>query len=176
MIGTNLRFEDVGTISQTCLCANVQRAARAIGRRFDDAFRPLDLTNWQFTLMVALHRPQAPTISLVAHDLATDRTTITANLKPLERRGLVTVRPDGEDRRARRVALTASGLALLQEAYVVWLRAQRTIVADLALKDMDGILASLRAIAAVPPEHRAPVDGRDADADFHGSREVGVRR
>ena len=171
MIGTNLRFEDVGTISQTCLCANVQRAARAIGRRFDDAFRPLDLTNWQFTLMVALHRPQAPTISL-----ATDRTTITANLKPLERRGLVTVRPDGEDRRARRVALTASGLALLQEAYVVWLRAQRTTVADLALKDMDGILASLRAIAAVPPEHRAPVDGRDADADFHGSREVGVRR
>ena len=129
----------------------------------DEAFRPLDLTNWQFTLMVALYRPQAPTITLVAHDLATDRTTITANLKPLERRGLVAVSPDEDDRRARRVALTASGLALLQEAYVVWIRAQNTIVTDLALDDMNGVLASLRAITAVKLDDRAPRDGLDGN-------------
>ena len=163
MTGMTIRFEDVGTIAQTCLCANIQRAARAIGRRFDDAFRPLDLTNWQFTLMVALYRSQPPTITLVANDLATDRTTITANLKPLERRGLVRVSPDKDDRRARRVALTASGLALLQQAYAVWIRAQDAIVADLALEDMDGVLASLRAIAAVKPEGGAPGDGPDTD-------------
>ena len=163
MTDVTLRFEDVGTISQTCLCANVQRAARAVGRRFDDAFRPLDLTNWQFTLMVALYRPTAPTITVVAHDLATDRTTITANLKPLERRGLVAVSPDAVDRRARRVALTASGVALLQEAYGTWIQAQNTIVSDVALEDMKGLLASLRAIAAVKSEDRASVDGHDAD-------------
>ena len=164
MAGVTLRFEDVATISQTCLCANVQRAARAVGRRFDDAFRPLDLTNWQFTLMVALHRPQAPTITLVAHDLATDRTTITANLKPLERRSLVTVSPDDDDRRVRRVALTASGLALLQKAYVVWTETQRSIVAALALDDMTGVLANLRKIAAVTPGSHPAGDGPGAEA------------
>lgn len=163
MTGMTLRFEDVSTISQTCLCANVQRAARAVGRRFDDAFRPLDLTNWQFTLMVALYRSTAPTITVVAHDLATDRTTITANLKPLERRRLVAVSPDAVDRRARRVALTASGVALLQEAYGIWIQAQNTIVSDLALGDLNGLLASLRVIAAVKSEDRVSVDGHDAD-------------
>jgi DNA-binding MarR family transcriptional regulator len=162
MTGMTLRFEDAGRISQTCLCANVQRAARAVGRRFDDAFRPLDLTNWQFTLMLALYRHEAPTITGVAQHLVSDRTTVTANLKPLERRGLVEVRPDEDDRRARRVVLTASGLALLQEAYGAWSRAQNTIVADLALDDMSVLLAGLRQIAALEPEDRVPDDRPDA--------------
>jgi DNA-binding MarR family transcriptional regulator len=142
-----LTFGDVPVIAQSCVCSNVQRAARSVGRRFDEAFRPLGLTNWQFTLMVALFRPEAPTINTVAHDLATDRTTITANLKPLERRGLVSITPDQHDRRARRLALTSAGRTLLEEAYVVWKQVQSSIEADLVIEDMEGLMTGLRALA-----------------------------
>ncbi len=86
-----------------CLCLHVQRAARALARRFDDALRPLGLTQGQFSLLMSLNRPEPPRIGDVAALLAMDRTTLTANLKPLERRGLVKVKVDKTDKRGRRL-------------------------------------------------------------------------
>src|SRR5689334_11458821 len=83
--GTTIRVRD------TCLCLHLQRAARAIARRFDEALRPAGLTNGQFSLLMSLNRPEPPTISSVAHLLAMDRTTLTAALKPLARHGLVKI-------------------------------------------------------------------------------------
>src|SRR5690606_11345953 len=96
-------------VRDTCLCLHVQRAARAVARRFDDAFRPLDLTNGQFSLLMSLNRPEPPRIGQVSSVLAMDLTTLTANLKPLERRGLVAVEVDEADRRSRRLRLTRAG-------------------------------------------------------------------
>jgi len=107
-------------VRDRCLCLHLQRAARAVGRRFDEALRPLDLTNGQYSLLMSLNRPQPPRLGEVARLLAMDRTTLTANLKPLERRGLVTVTPDAEDRRSRRLALTDAGRDLLLRAVPIW--------------------------------------------------------
>ncbi len=79
------------TVRDTCLCFHMQRAARSLARRFDEAFRPLDLTNGQFTLMMSLSRGESRSLGRVASILALDRTTLTAALKPLTRRGLVAV-------------------------------------------------------------------------------------
>jgi DNA-binding MarR family transcriptional regulator len=49
-----------------------------------------------------------------------DRTTLTANLKPLERRGLLAISVDKEDRRSRRLALTRPGRGLLTKAFPIW--------------------------------------------------------
>ena len=144
-----LTYETTWMLAETCLCTNAQRAARAIARRFDEAFRPLDLTNWQFTLMVALNRPEPPTINVVAQELAIDRTTVTANLKPLERRGIVSVKPDVADRRVRRIALTGDGRKLLQHAFATWRRVQGSVERDLAVADLETFRAGLRAAAAV---------------------------
>ena len=69
-----------------CLCLATRRAARTISRRFDEAFRRLGLTSGQFSLLMSLNRPEPPSMGSVAALLAMDRTTLTANLKPLERR------------------------------------------------------------------------------------------
>lgn len=103
-----------------CLCLHVQRAARALGRRFDEAFRPLDLTNGQFSLLMSLNRPDPPPMGPVANLLAMDRTTLTAALKPLERRGLVRVAKDQNDARIRVLILTAKGGELLSRAVPIW--------------------------------------------------------
>lgn len=113
-------FETTLRVRDTCLCLHVQRAARALARRFDEALRPLDLTNGQFSLMMSLNRPEPPNIGSVAELLAMDRTTLTAALKPLARRGLVRIFPDKEDRRSRRIALTPAGEALLARAVPIW--------------------------------------------------------
>ncbi len=115
-------YETTLLVRDTCLCLHLQRAARAIARRFDEALRPVGLTNGQFSLMMSLNRPRPPRMSDVASLLALDRTTLTANLKPLERRGLVSTSTDPADRRSRLVALTEDGSALLASAVPLWRR------------------------------------------------------
>src|SRR3546814_19638916 len=85
----------------SCLCLHVQRSARALARRYDDALRPLGLTSGQFSLLMSLNRPEPAGMGSVANLLAMDRTTLTANLKPLERRGLVSVSVGEKDKIGR---------------------------------------------------------------------------
>ena len=113
-------FQTTLHIRDHCLCLHTQRAARRLARRFDEALRPFGLTHGQFSIMNGLNRPAPPLMRDVADLLAMDRTTLTAALKPLQRRGLVVVTPDAEDRRGRRVALTPSGMAALAQAVPVW--------------------------------------------------------
>lgn len=114
-----------------CLCLHTQRAARTLSRRFDEAFRPLGLTSGQFSLLMSLNRPEPPTIGQVAEVLAMDRSTVTANLKPLERMGAVTVTVDAKDRRGRRAVLTEAGQALLARATPVWVEEHAAVEAEL---------------------------------------------
>lgn len=120
----SLSLEQTHHIRDTCLCLHVQRAARTVARRFDEALRPYGLTNGQFSLLTALNRPAPPPMAAVASLLAMDRTTLTANLKPLERRRLIKVAVDKRDRRNRVVTLTATGRKLLTDAFPVWQRTQ----------------------------------------------------
>lgn len=107
-------------VRDRCLCLHLQRAARALGRHFDEALKPVGLTNGQYSLLVSLNRPQPPKMRDVAGLLAMDRTTLTANLKPLERRGLLVIVPDETDKRARRLKLTDAGRDLLRRALPIW--------------------------------------------------------
>ena len=116
----HLPFAITVEVRDTCLCLHLQRAARAVARRFDAALRPLSLTNGQFSLLMSLNREDPPSIGSVSALLATDRTTLTANLKPLERRGLVKVSIDGADKRTRRLKLTSAGRVLLIAAVPIW--------------------------------------------------------
>ena len=119
-MASNPSFETTFLVRDACLCLHVQRAARTLARRFDYAFRPLGLTNGQFSLMMSLNRPQPPDMADVASLLAMNRTTLTAALKPLQRRGLVRITSDPADRRARRMTLTPEGRQLLARAVPVW--------------------------------------------------------
>lgn len=113
----------------------------------DDALRPVGLTNGQFSLLVSLNRPRAPTISEIAEFLAVDRTTLTANLKPLERRRLLEIQIDQSDRRSRRLHLTDAGLDLLVAAVPLWrrqLRAMESIVGEREAARLRSQLRSLR--------------------------------
>ena len=135
-------------VRDACLCLHVQRAARALARRFDDAFRALGLTNGQFSLLMSLNRPEPARIAEVAALLAMDRTTLTAALKPLARRKLVDVTVDPADKRGRRLTLTRAGHALLRRAVPIWNREHAAIERLVARLDAnpDRLRAGLRVL------------------------------
>lgn len=128
-------FQTTLDVHDTCLCLHVQRAARRLARRFDDALRPFGLSNGQFSLLMALNQPEPPTLGRVAQILAMDRTTLTAALKPLERDGLALSSPDEKDKRQRRLLLTETGHARLIAALPVWQATHAELRAALAEED-----------------------------------------
>ncbi|WP_041778000.1 MarR family winged helix-turn-helix transcriptional regulator [Beijerinckia indica] len=142
-------FETTLLLRDTCLCLHVQRSARALARHFDDVLRPLGLTNGQFSLLMALNQPKPPGMGMVAALLAMDRTTLTAALKPLERRNLVQVTKDPKDRRGRLLNLMPEGLMLLSEAIPLWRQAHDAIEEQLGSLNAERLRVGLRTLATL---------------------------
>ena len=137
-------FETILDVRDCCLCRHAQRAARALARRFDEVLRPAGLTNRQFSLPMALNRPEPPTMAPVAELLGLDRTTLTAALKPLERGGLVVVGADAADRRSRRVRLTMAVHVVLLRTLSLWKQTHAEIGSTHPDVDMDRLRMWLR--------------------------------
>ncbi|HEV2265288.1 MAG TPA: MarR family transcriptional regulator [Stellaceae bacterium] len=146
-MSNDVSFAATVHVRDTCLCLHLQRAARTVARRFDTALRPLGVTNGQFSLMMSLNRPEPPTMGAVATLLAMDRTTLTAALKPLERRGLVAITVDPADKRNRRLQLTPAGRALLAKALPIWKRTHAVLDGELGWPSAARLRADLRGLS-----------------------------
>lgn len=142
----SIPFSTTLHVRDTCLCLHVQRAARALARRFDVAMKPIGLNNGQFSLMMSLNRPVPATMKSVCDLLAMDRTTLTAALKVLERRGLVKTETDPKDRRGRLLMLTEAGMAMLSAALPIWTRVHAQIDAELGDGGSDVVRQSLAGV------------------------------
>lgn len=116
----------VSLIPAECVGMHIRRASRIITQIYDEALHPVGLVLNQFTLLVAIHLVESTPITQLAEELFTDQTTLTRNLKVLEKRGLVAIKP-GEDRRVRFVSLTLEGSAILTQALPLWQQAQTQV-------------------------------------------------
>ena len=126
-LASQIPFSTTLLVRDSCLCLHVQRAARALARRFDAELKPVGLTNGQFSLMMSLNRPDLPgvpraTMRSVAELLGMDRTTLTAAARVLFDRGLVVVEAEAEDRRSKVLKLTEEGRRVLANAVPIWTR------------------------------------------------------
>lgn len=134
-------FDVTLQVKNACLCLHVQRAARSLARLFDEAFRPVGLTNGQFSMLMSLNRPAPARMREVAALLAMDRTTLTAALKTLERRGLINIRTDPNDRRGKLLTLTDEGRETLVRALPIWRDTHAAL--ERGIDDPDGLRAAL---------------------------------
>jgi DNA-binding MarR family transcriptional regulator len=145
---SSVPFSTTIEVRNACLCLHTQRAARVLARRFDEAMRPAGLTNGQFSLLTSLNRPEPPPIGSVARLLGMDRTTLTAALKPLQRRGLVKIAADPADGRSRLLTLTNAGREVLAAAVPIWRKTHQTIERELRGGKANELRAMLRAIGS----------------------------
>ena len=106
-------------ISTECVCFHLRKTARTITQVYDHALAPTGLRATQFTLLRVISRTGGLPFAALADVLGLERTTLTRNLRPLERDKLVRTFP-GADRRVRLVSLTPKGERKLAEAEPVW--------------------------------------------------------
>jgi DNA-binding MarR family transcriptional regulator len=125
-----------------CVCLGLRRAARTVTRLYDDALRPSKLKATQFSLLALLFNGGRTPFSELTARLATDQTTLTRNLRPLERRGLIRVTP-GDDRRTRDIQLTSAGKNLYKRADVQWRSAQKQAIGVIGNEDWKAIQVQL---------------------------------
>lgn len=112
-----------GKIDAACLCAALRQASRAVTRVYDAELRQAGLRSTQLFLLWRLDRAGEVRQGDLGAMAALDETTLTRNLRPLEKKGWVTTRA-GADRREKLVAITEAGKAKVEQAGPAWARAQ----------------------------------------------------
>jgi DNA-binding MarR family transcriptional regulator len=132
----------------TCACFNFRKASRAVTQLFDDALQPTGLRSTQLVILIAAAVFDSLAVSRLARELVMDRSTLTRNLRPLERRGLLRLAP-GKDVRTRLVVLTPAGREALVRALPVWEKTQHRFQEQLGHGRWKELLASLNATVQV---------------------------
>ena len=131
-----------------CVCLNLRQATRAVTQAYDDALRPTGLRSTQLGLLAVTNQAGSMPLCRLASVLVMDRTTLTRNLKPLEKQGFVQV-DGGSDKRIRTVRLTAQGRAALHAALPLWEQVQQRLIEKLGPERLERMLEDLSvAIAA----------------------------
>lgn len=131
-----------------CVGFNTRRATRLITQYYDKALAPAGIRSTQYSLLSLLSMMGEAPMQEVAYVLAMDRTTLTRNLNPLVRQGLVKVQV-GSDRRSRPLLLTAKGHSMLEKALPYWEAAQSRIVDEIGADKWDSIMRSLHQISLI---------------------------
>ncbi len=139
---------DESAMARLCMCASVRRTGRALTNLYDDILAPSGLRVMQFSLLAHLANVDETTLTHLAEVRVIDRTTLTRNLTPLERDGLVTVTA-GADRRTRVVRITDTGRAAMKRAFPYWREAQRQIIAGLGDERFGTLLGEMEALRAL---------------------------
>ena len=125
-----------------CVCTCLRRAARAVTQFYDEAFRPSGYRATQVSILAALAGTGPVTVSGLAEEAVTDRTTLTRNLKLLEKKGLICLEP-GKDRRQRRVCLTKQGGRVLEKTHASWASAQEKVARKMGKEKLERMIADL---------------------------------
>ena len=131
-----------------CVCGSLRRAARAVTQLYDEALRPTGLRITQLGILGATIAMEPITISRLAEATVTDRTTLTRNLKLLEKQGLIRVN-SGNDRREREVTLTDRGREAVVKVYPLWQKAQRHVVKSLGEERWKALRQELSAVVSL---------------------------
>ncbi len=129
-------------VARACACANLRRTTRVVTRIFDAALAPSGLKCTQFTLLVTARLVGEKTVNGLAEKMVMDRTTLSRNLKPLVRAGLLENIP-GEDNRTRLIRISAEGKRALHQAYPMWATAQEEVVGALGSERFEALLGDV---------------------------------
>ena len=128
-----------------CVCYNIRKAARLVTQLYDTTLEPSGLLGTQFVLLASIGRAGAANLTYLAQSMGMDRTTLTRNLRPLERQGFIEM-DAGLDRRTHIVRLTEEGRQAIKAALPFWQQAQVTIISRFGQARATALLSELQAL------------------------------
>jgi DNA-binding MarR family transcriptional regulator len=130
-------------VLQDCACATLRETSRTLTRIYDEALKLSGLLATQYIVLVAIQNEQPATIGRLAEMMVMDRTTLTRNLKPLEKSGLI-VSGRGEDQRMHVVSLSLKGKTAVEKAFPLWRTVQSHVARTLGPKRLEHLLSDLK--------------------------------
>jgi DNA-binding MarR family transcriptional regulator len=131
-----------------CNCLALRQASRTITAAYDQALGEAGLRVTQFSILFKLSHLGPMTVNQMARELVMDRTTLTRNLKPLERDALVQSGPSEQDRRERVIALSPAGKDKVKAALPLWRKAQQDFEQRFGAARAGELREVLRAVVA----------------------------
>jgi DNA-binding MarR family transcriptional regulator len=134
-----------------CVSASLRMASRVVARHYDRALAPAGLSTNAYSILARLGRLGPLPLGALAAALATDRTTLSRELAPLEAAGYVETKADPGDRRRRVVSLSRTGRAAVRKARPLWEEAQRTIAEEFGEDRTIALVAELNSLAGAAP-------------------------
>jgi len=140
--------------AEECNCFAVRAAARHVTQFYDQCLAPTGLRTTQFSILAKLERKGSLTINALAEAMVMDRSTLSRNILPLERDGLIAIEMSAADRRARVLRLTSAGEKRLQPARKLWSLAQDRFELNFGRTRSTEMRALMRAVVAssfIPP-------------------------
>lgn len=134
--------------TQDCNCFAVRQAARHVSQFYDQHLASIGLRTSQFSILAKLRRLGPMTINALAAELVMDRTTLGRNVLPLERDGLIAIKPGATDRRVKELHLTAAGAEKVRAGVKLWAAAQSRFEAAFGPKRSAELRGLLRTLVA----------------------------
>lgn len=129
-----------------CACFNIRKAARVVTQLFDHSMQSSGLRSTQFSILAVLSLAGPAAVTFLSEQLLMDRTTLTRNLRPLEKQGFVAIEP-GKDLRVRTVSLTPAGFKMLDTIFPLWKRAQDHMIRKLGRERFNSFIGDLSDIS-----------------------------
>lgn len=129
-----------------CACATARLVARALTQLYDESLRGTGLEAPQFALLMTLEKAGPLNQAALGRRYALDKTTVSRNLRWLERRGWVTA-ASSDDRRARTFSLTPEGRRRLAAAHPHWRKAQAQLRAEMTTAEWKAMFAAFGAVS-----------------------------
>jgi MarR family transcriptional regulator, organic hydroperoxide resistance regulator len=126
-----------------CLCAVVRKTGRVLTRKYDRHLRPSGLKVTQYSMLANIIRNPGIAVSELARVLFMDQTTVTRNLRVLEKSGYVHLEAEETDYRVKRILVSDVGMTKMNEARPLWEKAQKEMSRVLGRKRIDMLLGSL---------------------------------
>ncbi len=131
-----------------CACANFRKVSRTVTQLFDQALQPSGLRSTQFIILLEIATVPSPTIALLARRLVMDPSTVTRNLRPLEKQGLIKA-VSTENRRGRVLTLTLEGHEMVEKVVPLWERTQNLFIKRVGQKRWRILFKHLQATVTI---------------------------
>jgi DNA-binding MarR family transcriptional regulator len=145
MLNTSISCE---AINRQCCCFNMRKVTRAVTQYFDRYLEPAGIRATQFTLLAALYSTKGKTLTEIAETLVMDRTTLTRNLKPLEKTGLIAT-VQTLDKRSKAYVLSEKGEQVVEKCVPLWQKAQDSVVNGLGEETYQDIVGKLSRMLSI---------------------------
>jgi MarR family transcriptional regulator, organic hydroperoxide resistance regulator len=134
----------VPNLQYPCLCALIRKAGRIATRNYDKFLKPSGLKVTQLSMLGNIVRNPGIAVSELGELLSMDQTTVSRNLRVLEKLGYIRIEGEMADQRLKKIQISELGVSKRNEALPLWEQAQLEMERVLGRENIEVMMKSFK--------------------------------